>query len=200
MLVIVLAISPALFDPVFGWFNFERPGDEPHALIFVLIVAIFVLLFLRPARAVRTPTRTSARSACWSRRWAASGSTAERAAALPDGPRLVVVIARLQRGRERRRRWSRPCPQMVEGYHVVPRGGDDGSEDQTAAVAREAGALVAELPIRPGRRAWRSASGYEIALKMSADIVVTLDADGQHLPEELDIDDRARSCAARPTT
>ena len=35
--------------------------------------------------------------------------------------------------------------------------------------------------------------GYDIALQLGADIVVTLDADGQHLPEELLDHDRARS-------
>ena len=29
--------------------------------------------------------------------------------------------------------------------------------------------------------------GYQIALKLGADIVVSLDADGQHLPEEMEI-------------
>ena len=60
----------------------------------------------------------------------------------------------------------------------------DGSEDRTAPVAREAGAFVAELPIRRGG-GLALRVGYEVALKMDADIVVTLDADGQHLPEEL---------------
>ena len=77
-------------------------------------------------------------------------------------------------------------PQMVEGYHVVPVVVSDGSEDQTAAVAREAGAFVAELPIRRGG-GLALRVGYEVALKMNADIVVTLDADGQHLPEELGV-------------
>ena len=35
--------------------------------------------------------------------------------------------------------------------------------------------------------AWRCASGYEIALQLDADIVVTMDADGQHRPEELPV-------------
>src|ERR687883_473585 len=42
--VAVLSISPALFDPIFSWFNVQ-PGNE-RRLIFLLVVAFFVLLFL----------------------------------------------------------------------------------------------------------------------------------------------------------
>ena len=62
----------------------------------------------------------------------------------------------------------------------------DGSEDRTAEVARTAGALVAELPIRRGG-GLALRVGYDIALKLGADIVVTLDADGQHMPEEIPV-------------
>jgi len=62
---------------------------------------------------------------------------------------------------------------------------DDGSGDQTAARAREAGAEVIVHPenrgkgesIKTGLRHW---------LDRQFDYVVILDADGQHLPEEID--------------
>ena len=62
---------------------------------------------------------------------------------------------------------------------------DDGSDDQTAARAREAGAEVIVHPqnrgkgesIKTGLRHW---------LDRQFDYVVILDADGQHLPEEID--------------
>ncbi len=62
---------------------------------------------------------------------------------------------------------------------------DDGSNDQTAARAREAGAEVIVHPenrgkgesIKTGLRHW---------LDRQFDYVVILDADGQHLPEEID--------------
>ena len=75
-------------------------------------------------------------------------------------------------------------PAMVEGHHVVPVVVSDGSTDGTAAVAREAGAYVAELPIqRGGGLALRV--GYDVALRLGAEVIVTLDSDGQHLPEEI---------------
>ena len=46
-------------------------------------------------------------------------------------------------------------------------------------MAREAGALVTELPIRRGG-GLALRVGYDIALQLNADVVVTIDADGQH--------------------
>jgi glycosyltransferase involved in cell wall biosynthesis len=80
----------------------------------------------------------------------------------------------------------RALPDAVDGMRVVPVVVSDGSTDRTAGVAREAGALVTQLPInRGGGLALRV--GYEIALELGAEVVVTMDADGQHLPEELPV-------------
>jgi len=75
-------------------------------------------------------------------------------------------------------------PAEIDGMGVIPLVVSDGSDDETAAVARDAGALVAELPIRRGG-GLALRVGYDIALQLGAAIVVTMDADGQHLPEEL---------------
>ncbi|MDD5648181.1 MAG: glycosyltransferase family 2 protein [Dehalococcoidia bacterium] len=61
---------------------------------------------------------------------------------------------------------------------------DDGSGDRTAEVARQAGAEV----IRHGKRRGAGAAtrtGFLAALKEGADIVVTLDGDGQHDAAEI---------------
>ena len=61
---------------------------------------------------------------------------------------------------------------------------DDGSQDDTLAVARKAGALAVSNPInRGGGAALRL--GFDIARRYGAHIVVTMDADGQHLPSEI---------------
>jgi len=61
---------------------------------------------------------------------------------------------------------------------------DDGSDDATAQVAREAGAEVLSLPRNQGK-----GDALELAFKelfgRGFEAVVTLDADGQHLPEEI---------------
>lgn len=58
---------------------------------------------------------------------------------------------------------------------------DDCSPDQTARVAREAGAMVLSLPINLGY-AGALQAGYHFAVKMDIDYVVQLDGDGQHDP------------------
>ncbi len=62
---------------------------------------------------------------------------------------------------------------------------DDGSRDGTPEIAAEHGAVVARHLInRGGGAALRT--GYRLLADSGASIVVTLDADGQHLPSEMD--------------
>lgn len=61
---------------------------------------------------------------------------------------------------------------------------DDGSTDATARLAREAGAEVISHPSSRGAGA-ATRTGFVAALKSGADIVVTLDGDGQHDPREI---------------
>jgi len=62
---------------------------------------------------------------------------------------------------------------------------DDGSKDGTGDVAAEHGAVVARHVInRGGGAALRT--GYRLMVESGAEIVVTLDADGQHLPAEME--------------
>jgi len=61
---------------------------------------------------------------------------------------------------------------------------DDGSSDGTARVARKAGAFVVSLPLNLGIGA-AVQTGYILAREMAYDIVVRIDADGQHDPAEV---------------
>jgi hypothetical protein len=61
---------------------------------------------------------------------------------------------------------------------------DDGSADDTPAAALAAGAVLARLPEnRGGGAALRI--GYALMVAAGAGVVVTMDADGQHQPEEI---------------
>ncbi|HJT98765.1 MAG TPA: glycosyltransferase family 2 protein [Rhodanobacteraceae bacterium] len=61
---------------------------------------------------------------------------------------------------------------------------DDASTDATAAVAEAAGATVLRLPL--GLGAWGATqAGIRYARRTGYTEVITLDADGQHLPESL---------------
>jgi len=61
---------------------------------------------------------------------------------------------------------------------------NDGSRDATAANAASAGAEVVSHPQNRGKGAALK-TGFAWALQRGYDIVITLDADGQHLPREI---------------
>lgn len=60
---------------------------------------------------------------------------------------------------------------------------DDHSEDETAKLAFESGAIVIKHPMNLGQGAALQ-TGFNFALKEGADIVITFDADGQHRIED----------------
>ena len=75
-------------------------------------------------------------------------------------------------------------PQEVCGLQTAVLVVDDGSRDGTGEVAQGAGAVVARHVInRGGGAALRT--GYRLLADSGTAIVVTLDADGQHRPEEM---------------
>ena len=76
-------------------------------------------------------------------------------------------------------------PDRVCGVETAVLVVDDGSRDATGEVAEAHGAAVARHVInRGGGAALRT--GYRLLADSRATIVVTLDADGQHLPSEMD--------------
>jgi hypothetical protein len=76
-------------------------------------------------------------------------------------------------------------PREVCGLEIQTLVVDDGSRDGTGDVAAAHGALVARhVTNRGGGAALRT--GYRLMVEAGAEIVVTLDADGQHLPSEME--------------
>lgn len=69
---------------------------------------------------------------------------------------------------------------VVETVIVV----DDGSSDYTAEIAAAAGAQVVRLPENQGKGAALNA-GFRLALSHRPDVVVILDGDAQHDPEDI---------------
>src|SRR5205807_1872963 len=72
------------------------------------------------------------------------------------------------------------CREVVSDVVVI----DDGSHDDTAAVAKSAGAEVVSHPKNRGKGGALK-TGFAWALEHGFDAVITLDADGQHLPREI---------------
>ncbi|KKG09296.1 glycosyltransferase family 2 protein [Methanosarcina sp. 2.H.A.1B.4] len=61
---------------------------------------------------------------------------------------------------------------------------DDGSSDRTATIARNAGAHVVEHEVNKGKGAALK-TGFTAAAALGADVIVTMDSDGQHNPAEI---------------
>src|SRR5690554_1475413 len=61
---------------------------------------------------------------------------------------------------------------------------DDGSSDRTAAIARTAGAHVVVHETNKGKGAALK-TGFAAAADLGADIIVTMDSDGQHNPSDI---------------
>lgn len=70
----------------------------------------------------------------------------------------------------------------AHGYPVIVI--DDGSTDRTTEVARSGGAVVMRHDVNLGKGAALK-TGFAEALAMGARAVITLDADGQHLPQQI---------------
>jgi glycosyltransferase involved in cell wall biosynthesis len=75
-------------------------------------------------------------------------------------------------------------PPSVEAMSVVTIVVDDGSTDDTPEIARQTGAIVIKHVTNLGVGA-ATITGLRFAQHLEADVVVTMDADGQHDPEEI---------------
>ncbi|HEX4106920.1 MAG TPA: glycosyltransferase family 2 protein [Solirubrobacteraceae bacterium] len=114
----------------------------------------------------------------------------------PDGPLSGEELARRFGGRiaivipayEEEENLGELLPRMPEelgGVEAVVLVVDDGSRDNTHGAALRGGALVARLPQNRGGGAALRA-GYGLMIDAGAAVVITIDADGQHRPEELE--------------
>ncbi|WP_135820720.1 DUF2304 family protein [Halostella litorea] len=75
-------------------------------------------------------------------------------------------------------------PDEVRGLETYPVVVSDGSTDGTADVVSDSSAIVVEHPINQGQGS-ALRTGFQIASKHGADVVVTMDADGQHPADQL---------------
>lgn len=75
-------------------------------------------------------------------------------------------------------------PDHVEDHEVVPLVVSDGSRDGTRSIVEDLDCAVVEHPINQGQGGALK-TGFRLALNNHANVVVTMDADGQHPPAAL---------------
>jgi hypothetical protein len=181
--ILLLAAWPNLFNPVFETLNFQPgTGQRLTGALMIAVAILFLLVFRMQSsldsseRAIRLLVESIAERAFdWD----------DARTRVPGGPKIVTISPAYNEA-ENVGAVIHAMPEEVEGYGVVSIVVDDHSEDATTDAARDAGALVIRLPIRRGG-GLALRVGYDIALRLGAEIVVTLDADGQHQPEEIPI-------------
>jgi Glycosyl transferase family 2 len=176
-----LAIVSAteLADSILSFFSFEKGGGGRILGLAVFAIVILFALLLRNMALTGRVDRELSR--------VLEGMAWEefRIAGLPERFRDKIAVVIPAYNEEDNIGSVLPrIPASVCGVETAILVLDDGSRDSTGDIAREAGAAVARHVInRGGGAALRT--GYRLMSDSGARMVVTLDADGQHLPEEM---------------
>ena len=95
--------------------------------------------------------------------------------------RIVAVIPAYNEGR-----FIGSVVLLAQKYAHVVVVVDDGSTDETAGIAEAAGAIVIRHERNQGKGVALN-TGFRKARELDPDVVITLDADGQHIPDEMTV-------------
>jgi Glycosyl transferase family 2 len=169
-----------LTDALLSTFSFEQGnGGRILGLAVFAIFVLFLLILRALSQAAGNSRQLSAvlEGLAWEE---------FRQAKLPDRfrGRIAIVVPAYDEAENLSHVLDR-MPAEVCGMRTEVLVVDDGSRDGTGDVAAEHGAVVARHVInRGGGAALRT--GYRLMVESGAEVVVTLDADGQHLPSEME--------------
>jgi cellulose synthase/poly-beta-1,6-N-acetylglucosamine synthase-like glycosyltransferase len=179
-LALLVVSGTELVDALLEVFAFEQGNGERILGLAVFAIAILFLLVMRAlTESARMNQQLSAllEGLAWEE---------FRGAKLPARfrDRIAILIPAYEEAENVGSVIER-IPSEVCGIETSILVVDDGSRDETSDAAARAGAIVARHVInRGGGAALRT--GYRLMSESGARIVVTLDADGQHRPEEME--------------
>jgi len=177
---LAIVAGTELTDALLSAFSFEQGNGG--RILGLAVFSIFVL-FLLVLRALSQSARNTAQLSA-----VLEGIAWEefRQAQLPQRFRgKVAILVPAYNEAENVGQVLDLMPAEVCGVETAVLVVDDGSRDGTGDVAAEHGAVVARHVInRGGGAALRT--GYRLMVESGAEVVVTLDADGQHLPSEME--------------
>ncbi len=177
---LALVSGTEITDKLLSAFSFEKGNGG--RILGLAVFAIFIL-FLLTLRALSQAARNARQLSA-----ALEGLAWEefRQAKLPERFRdKVAILVPAYNEAENIGHVLNLMPDEVCGAPTAVLVVDDGSRDGTGDVAAEHGAAVARhVTNRGGGAALRT--GYRLMVESGAVVVVTLDADGQHLPSEME--------------
>lgn len=177
--VLLVAAFPDAVATLQGFFGL---GDQPLARLVTVLIVTTAILFGLTIYALTSADRVGRRVSRLIRALSAAQVEQDRTTGRLGGI-LVCIPAYNEEG-------SLPAvladiPPEVCGLptHVLVI--DDASHDRTRVVAEAHGARVVTQAVNGGTGAALQ-TGYLVAERLGVDVVVTLDADGQHDPREMD--------------
>jgi hypothetical protein len=176
---LALVAGTEVTDKLLSTFSFEKGNGGRILGLAVFAIFILFLLILRAlAQAGRNARQLSAvlEGLAWEE---------FRQEGLPERFRgRIAILIPAYNEAENIGHVLEQMPSEVCGVKTAVLVVDDGSRDGTGDVAAKHGAVVARHVInRGGGAALRT--GYRLMVESGAEVVVTLDADGQHLPAEM---------------
>jgi hypothetical protein len=179
MTLLAISVVPDIVRPVQ---DFIGLGDQPvgrivTVLVFSVMVA-YLLIFLVFVKAERQTQRI--------RRLIRALSAAQlEQAQIGENVGGVLVVVPAYNEAESLPGVLAEVPPAVGGRATRVLVVDDASRDATRRVAVEHGAHVVTHPVNGGQGSALQ-TGYLIAERLGVEVVVTLDADGQHVPAEME--------------
>jgi len=178
--LVVICIAPDSINFVVSMLAMERVAYGRMLALLVLSNLLLWVLMLRERGKLFVANRNLDRFVRGFALWRGVAEHEQRLA----GAGVLVALPALNEARNIAPVLAR-IPEQLFGLAVRAVVIDDGSDDDTAAVVARAGHAVVSNPIRRGQGAALRLA-YDIAARVGASVVVTLDADGQHLPEEIE--------------
>ncbi len=176
---LVIVAATEIPDALLEAFSFDR--ENGTRIVGVAVFAILIL-FLLTLRALAQSSRVSQQLG-----GALEGLAAEEFRAGGNAERFrdkIAILIPAYNEADNVGHVLDGLPTEVCGVATAVLVVDDGSRDGTGDVAKQHGAVVARHAVnRGGGAALRT--GYRLMADAGAKIVVTIDADGQHLPEEM---------------
>ena len=182
--LVSLAIVPRIFDFIGGALDLQRRVVVVSFLANLMLLGL-LLYYISKLDSIKTDVAELTRSL-----------SVEQAPKTDGGRSEIFVVIPAYNEAETIRDVVSSLPETVRKYGVQPVVVSDGSADATARNAAYDGSMVVEHPLNQGQGGALQ-TGFRIAIKNDAAIVVTMDGDGQHPADELEhlvspiIDDEA---------